>query len=534
MNTPFVVGQSLGRYELLLPLGTGGMAQVWAGRLRGTRGFQKIVAIKTILTDNIDHARIEQMFLEEATIASQIHHPNVVSTIELGEHEGLLYLVMDWVHGEPLSAILQAAAQSGGLPLSVAVNLISQVARGLHSAHDLRDEAGELLGVVHRDISAQNVLVAYDGTAKLVDFGIAKVTARASALTQEGEVKGKFAYMAPEQVSGQPIDRRADIFGMGVLLYVATTGQHPFRGENPAATVRNICSKEPPTAPSQLVAGYPRQLEAVVMKALAKSPDQRFPTARDLVDALDAVATEALEGSFESQVSDYLAKLCGSRPRDRLNELRQAQVLADQRRGDGASHGSHSSVSSLRAVSVAVDASSVSRLEVGGRPELRKPSGTTAMSSASSSVSTLDAQPSNAGSNRRLLGFGAIAAAAVACVFLLVRAPRDSTSTAAGSPHVGVSAATLPGAVLPPAAKSAPGSETTSPPASASAAPPTVASTRVSDGPARAEPSRVRRGVAAPAAAARAPLASAAPAVPAPLEAKKLNAWDDKNYGGRR
>ncbi len=196
-------GSNLGHYELLLPIAKGGMAQVWAARLRGTRGFQKLVAVKTILAGAIDSTRLEQMFLEEAQLASQIHHANVVQTLELGEHEGTLYLVMEWVDGEPVSQVLAQAAEKGGLPLAVAVNLIAQVCHGLHAAHELRDENGDLVGVVHRDVSPQNILITPSGKAKLVDFGIAKVTSRASNMTQQGEVKGKFGYMAPEQV--QPL-----------------------------------------------------------------------------------------------------------------------------------------------------------------------------------------------------------------------------------------------------------------------------------------------------------------------------------------
>src|SRR6185295_16691751 len=154
-------GSALGRYELLLPIAKGGMAQVWAARLRGSRGFQKIVAIKLIRLGTNDDERMERMFQEEATLAAQILHPNVVATLELGDHEGALYLVMEWVEGEPLSVIMKEAADRGGIPLPIAVNLIGQACRGLQAAHDLRDESGVLLGLVHRDISPQNVLVTY-------------------------------------------------------------------------------------------------------------------------------------------------------------------------------------------------------------------------------------------------------------------------------------------------------------------------------------------------------------------------------------
>ncbi|HWA72930.1 MAG TPA: serine/threonine-protein kinase [Polyangiaceae bacterium] len=539
MNTPFTAGQSLGRYELLLPLGTGGMAQVWAARLRGTRGFQKTVALKTILTDALERSRMEQMFLEEATLASQIHHPNVVGTLELGEHEGTLYLVMEWVHGESLSSLLRAAAAHGGLPLPIAVNLIAQAGRGLHAAHELCDESGNLLGLVHRDISAQNVLVTYTGTAKLVDFGIAKVTARSSALTVEGEVKGKFAYMSPEQVSGQPIDRRADIFGMGVLLYVATTGHHPFRGENPAATVRNICSKQPPVAPTQLVPGYPSQLEAVVMRALRKSADERFATARDLVIALEAVAADTLEGSLESQVSDYLARLFGTRPQERMNELRLAQQFADQQRSESL-HSAHSSVSSLRAVTVPVDS--------GAADDPLQPQ-------APASQESVLAPPSVPVASRAARPRSAVfaAGAVVACGLLLfgiLRSARDTTTTQVGSaslPSASERSSLLPQSPPPqgPPPQSPPPASTQQM-SSGSAA---DSSARPSDEPRlRAIPRSTARGtrLVAPttpstrtATEVANPPASTSTVTPerpraGATDTKKLNAWDEKNYGGRR
>jgi serine/threonine-protein kinase len=345
-----IAGQTLGRYELLVPIAKGGMAQVWAARLRGSRGFQKIFAIKTILAGAIDDSRMERMFLQEATLASQIHHPNVVTTIELGEDEGILYLVMEWVDGESLKFIMSRAAQRGNLPLPIAVNLVGQACKGLHAAHDLRDESGTPIGVVHRDVSAQNVLVTYSGNAKLVDFGIAKATASSAGVTQAGEIKGKFAYMAPEQVTGDVVDRRTDIFGMGVILYLLTTGRHPFKGVHTAETLQNICSKRPPRAPSAIIPGYPPELEAVVLTSLAKDPNDRWPTANDMLSALERAMPQSLDGSFEVQVADYMNELLGDRVRERRMQLRVAQEQADRARPDGVS--TPGSYGSLRALTV--------------------------------------------------------------------------------------------------------------------------------------------------------------------------------------
>ncbi len=350
-------GQVLGRYELLLAVARGGMAEVWAARLHGTRGFRKIVALKTILPSAIDSARMEQMFLAEAQLASHIAHPNVVHTLELGEQEGTLYLVLEWVDGESLSALLSQSAPHGGIPMHVAVNLIGQACKGLHAAHELKDENGELLGVVHRDISPQNILVSFSGTAKVVDFGIAKATQGSSTLTEAGEVKGKLAYMAPEQLRGaEHVDRRADIFSMGTLLYLMTTGHHPFRGDHPGATLKNITDHAAVAPPSTHLEAYPPELEQVVLKALKKDPDERYATAFEMLRALERALPEALESSFETQVAAFVKEVAGTGAHRRKQLIRDAGQELDRARGV--------SGASLEAIS----SGSLSALAIDGTP----------------------------------------------------------------------------------------------------------------------------------------------------------------------
>ena len=329
---PLAPGHELGRYELLAQVARGGMGQVWVARLKGARGFQKLVAIKTLLPELLDDPRIEQMLLEEARIASLIHHPNVVQTTELGEHRGYLYLVMEWVDGESLAFIVKRAEERGAMPLVVAVNLLAQACRGLHAAHELTNDLGVHLGVVHRDVSPHNVLVTHAGVVKLVDFGIAKAMNQDFSSTSHGEVKGKFAFMSPEQVLSEDVDRRADVFAVGISLYQLTTGVHPFKGKGGRANVLHaITGQEPVVAPSVVAPGYPGALEKVVLKALEKRPEDRYQTANELRVALEAAVPEAFAPSIEVELRDFLAQTMGDRAVARREALRRFQLAADER-----------------------------------------------------------------------------------------------------------------------------------------------------------------------------------------------------------
>jgi serine/threonine-protein kinase len=324
-------GQALGRYELLAQVARGGMGQVWVARLRGARGFHKLVAIKTLLPELRNDARIEQMLLEEARIASLIQHGNVVQTTELGEHRGYLYLVMEWIDGESLGFVLKRAEERGAVPLPVTVNLVAQACRGLHAAHELTNDLGAHLGVVHRDVSPHNILVTHGGVVKLVDFGIAKAMKEDTSFTENGEIKGKYSYMAPEQILGDEVDRRADVFSLAITLYLMTTGRHPFKAGEKTNLIRAVTSEEPPPLPSSYLPSYPRALEAVVMKALAKAPEQRYPSTEAMRVALEAALPEAFAPRFEAQVKDYLAKVMGDRAAARREALRRFQLAADER-----------------------------------------------------------------------------------------------------------------------------------------------------------------------------------------------------------
>jgi serine/threonine protein kinase len=320
-------GDVLGRYQLLLPIAKGGMGQVWAARQHGSRGFQKLVAVKTILAADEDAGNLEEMLFEEASLASQVRHPNVAQTLDLGEQAGTLYLVMEWVDGEPLDFIMRAARAVGGVPIAIAVHLIIQACKGMHAAHEAKNSKGEPLGIVHRDISPQNLLVTYSGVIKLVDFGVAKATHQSSQPTALGQVKGKFAYMSPEQVNGQPIDARSDVFAMGIVLYRLTTGKHPFKSDTPAATIHNIMTADP-TPPTELVPNYPTALERVVMKAIARDRSERFSSAQEMMLALEQALPDKLSANADRNTEIFLRRLFEQRIAERHEALQTALKAA--------------------------------------------------------------------------------------------------------------------------------------------------------------------------------------------------------------
>ncbi len=326
-------GATIGRYEFLVPIAKGGMAAVWAARLKGTRGFAKTVAIKTMLPTLSDDPLFEQMFLDEAQLAAQIHHPNVVEIMDLGEQEEILYQVMEYVDGESLATVLRTLSKKKDrLPLEIAVRIVMDACRGLHAAHELKNVDGTLLGLVHRDISPQNIMITYDGVVKLVDFGVAKAAGRTTSETTAGQIKGKAPYMAPEQALGQRVDRRTDVFAMGIVLYQITTGKHPFRGENDIATLHNILHNELPS-PRFVDAQFPRPLEAAINRALSRDVTKRFASAKDMADALSRVFPPTRRRADVADVGAFVQELLGETGNRRRTALAEAVKRADSRTG---------------------------------------------------------------------------------------------------------------------------------------------------------------------------------------------------------
>ncbi|MGM0557575.1 MAG: protein kinase domain-containing protein [Myxococcota bacterium] len=274
-----------GKYTLLRHLATGGMAEIWLAEQQGPGGFAKELVIKRILPQLADDEQFIEMFLDEARLVAQLSHPNIAQIYELGQEDREYYIAMEYIRGMDLAELLERCKrQRGFVPAETAVRIILGALQGLEFAHEATDRDGMALGIIHRDVSPHNIFVSNEGVPKLLDFGVAKAASQKSK-TQTGAVKGKYAYMAPEQVQSEAIDRRVDVFAAGVVLYELLTGEKPF-GEELAA-VSNILN-EPHTDPREYRTNIPEQLVAVIDRALAKDKADRYQTADLMVRDLEA------------------------------------------------------------------------------------------------------------------------------------------------------------------------------------------------------------------------------------------------------
>src|SRR4051812_35338928 len=269
------------------------MAEVFKGRIQGPGGFERTFVVKRILPHLSDDASFINMFVEEAKLSARLAHPNIVHIFELGAVDGEYFISMEYIRGHDLSETMRAIWKTMGPPRPELVAYIGREAcRGLSYAHGLTDENGRLLGMVHRDISPSNVMLSYEGAVKLLDFGIAKALGDAPEITKSGTMKGKYAYMAPEQAEGRDVDHRIDIFAAGIVLYEVLTGRRLFKGANDVQTIEKIrrCDVRPP---SEVNPNCPPELDAIVLCALARDRAQRFATAGEMADALDEVVHAA-------------------------------------------------------------------------------------------------------------------------------------------------------------------------------------------------------------------------------------------------
>jgi eukaryotic-like serine/threonine-protein kinase len=296
------------------------MATVYLARVSGAGGFQRFVAIKRLHPHLAREEEFIEMFLDEARLAARIHHPNVVSILEIGTSEQGYYIVMEYVEGDTLAHLLTHCTKRGQrLPMNVALRIIIDVLAGLDAAHELKDDDGKSLEIVHRDVSPQNVLVGVDGSARLSDFGVARAATRLT-ITRTGQVKGKVAYMAPEQARGEKdIDGRADVFAAGIVLWEVLTCRRLFKGEGDAHTLNKVLSEAIPSLESFLP-DVPKTLQPIVDKALERDRNVRYATAAEFADALETAARQAGVLGTNKEVAAYLEAMLGPE----ISEQREA------------------------------------------------------------------------------------------------------------------------------------------------------------------------------------------------------------------
>ena len=319
----------VGRYLLCDEIAAGGMATVHIGRLQGSAGFARTVAIKRLHAQFAKDPDFLAMFLDEARIASRIGHPNVVATIDVVATDGELFIAMEYVNGEALHRLVNAChARTGqGVPPSIALSIISGALYGLHAAHEVRDDQGAPLDIVHRDVSPQNILVGQDGVPRIVDFGVAKATGRLQ-MTREGVLKGKLAYMSPEQIACEGVDRRTDIYAASVVLWEMLTGQRLFAAENDAGVLRAVLAGavEPPSSRAPWLSPA---IDALVLKGLSRDRSRRFATAWEMAEA-----AQQLGHATPGQIGTWVRSLAGPSLDQRASRVAEIESSSRQPQGD--------------------------------------------------------------------------------------------------------------------------------------------------------------------------------------------------------
>ena len=301
-----VLGKFAG-YDVLGRLALGGMAEILLARHSNTDGDHRYLVVKRILPHFEQDKDFVQMFLDEAKIGMQLKHPNIIQFHQFGADDGSHFIVMEWVNGMPLGRLIRKARKSGGVGLPVAIRIGVDIAKALHYAHIANDEHGEPLNIIHRDVSPHNIMISYSGAAKLLDFGIAKADHRAHK-TQAGVVKGKFAYMAPEQCTAGHADHRLDIFALGVCIFETLTGRSLYRRQTEAATMRAVIMDPVPSLKERLP-DVSDELDKILQKALAKEADKRFATAEELANALEDFGKKNNLLATQREVAEFIKKV---------------------------------------------------------------------------------------------------------------------------------------------------------------------------------------------------------------------------------
>ena len=324
-----------GRYETIAQIASGGMATVYLGRAVGVGGFERKVAIKVMHDHIADDPDFVAMFLDEARLAARIHHPNVVGTMDVQKTDEVMFLVMEYIEGASLRRVLRACKKGGiELPLEIALRIMVDTLAGLHAAHQLKGHEGELLNLVHRDVSPHNILVGVYGVSRITDFGVARAEARLGS-TRGGQHKGKIAYMPPEQGRGDDIDRRADVYAAGVVFWEALTLKRLFKAEHEGALIAMIltgCDRPPKVVNPKV----PEAIDAVCMKALAVDPAERHATTADFAEAIEAAAHKAgIRLASARKVADFIDEfkviIDTKRPPPLLNDDSMSGTLESRR-----------------------------------------------------------------------------------------------------------------------------------------------------------------------------------------------------------
>ncbi len=317
--------ENYGNYQLIKRLAMGGMAQIYLARQRGPEGVEKKVVVKRILPHLGENQEFVQMFLDEARIAARLNHPNIVQIFDLGAQDDSFFIAMEYIHGEDLRRVWKKADRAGTpIPVPLVCRVIIEACAGLDYAHKKTDAQGKPLGIVHRDVSPQNILLTFDGRVKVVDFGIAKAADQAT-VTRSGVLKGKYSYMSPEQAAGQKLDCRSDIFALGVVLYELLTCNRLFKRATDMATLQAVAECEL-LPPSQVNPRVPKDLDAVVMKALTRRPEERYADAAQLQLALEDWLAGHQRPSSSAHVAEFMKSLYAARLAE---EARVGDVLVE-------------------------------------------------------------------------------------------------------------------------------------------------------------------------------------------------------------
>jgi serine/threonine-protein kinase len=453
---------AIGRYELVLELGRGGMAVLYLARARGVGGFTRMFAIKRILPHLAADPAFVEMFLEEGRIAARLQHPNLCPVFELGQDRGELFLVMDYLDGVAWE-VLAAAAPRDRRGLALAAGVLAQACDGLHHAHTFRDVDGTALPVVHRDVSPQNLFVSSDGTCRVLDFGVSKI-ATDPRRTRTGVRKGKLPYMAPEQIRGEPLDARADVWAVGVMLWEALTGEPLFDRDTDFLTYQAITEAViPPVTARARAASYPAAVDRVIARALARDRDQRHASARELGHDLLELAGEVGGAASREAIADAVAGLCG----DPLAARRQAIADALARRA---------AAEAARAAATVAGAAAAE----GPAGADRDAAATVSMAMRKDAIVVRRPGPSRGRWRAGLVGLAAIAAGIAVASFVRGPArpeppePASASASAQPSPAAPSASAATPPAPSAPAlvaGSMAPASPSAAPPPSAATAP---------------------------------------------------------------